>query len=205
MNPNPAELSPDSNQWRTLLETAQVANPQAHSRFAQLATLQGGAEPRPAVRTVVVRFFLNDGRLLISTDMRSEKVQELALNPNCELCWYFTETREQFRLSGRAHVVGADTARLDARLDKPMQRTWAERSAAARQSYTWPQPMNKRGDEQAFASPALSAEPTEIPAHFALLLLDVVTVDYLNIHANPHQRVLFNKLGGQWRGRAVNP
>ena len=193
--------SPTESNWRNLLSLAQANNPAPHARFAQLATLQGGAEPRPAVRTVVVRGFLDDGRMLISTDMRSEKVAELAAHSACELCWYFADTREQFRLNGRGHIVAAPTARLDARLDLPMQATWAERSNQARQSYTWPQPGRRRDADGLYAL----KEPSEIPAHFALLLIEVVTVDYLNIAASPHERTLFNKLGGQWRARAVNP
>ena len=191
----------NTQDWKTLLAQAQAANPQPHNRFAQLATLRGGAEPRPAVRTVAVRFFLEDGRLMISTDTRSEKVQELAANPVCELCWYFTETREQFRISARAHVVPAGIAQLDGRLAEVIQRTWLERSANARQSYTWPQPLRKRDEQSAYAA----SVPDEIPDNFALLLLDIVTVDYLNIAEQPHQRCVFNKLGGQWRGRVVNP
>jgi pyridoxamine 5'-phosphate oxidase len=190
-----------SSHWHTLLATAQINNPAAHNRFAQLATLQGGQEPRPAVRTVTVRFFLDDGRLLISTDMRNEKVVELAINPACELCWYFTESREQFRISGRAHVVSAADAQCDAKLEAAMQRTWNERSTAAQQSYTWPQPKRRLDDAAQFSQ----AVPTQVPANFALLLIDVVSVEYLNIASQPHQRVSFSKLGGQWMPRAINP
>ena len=193
-------LASPSN-WQHLLAFSQANNPAPHNCFAQLATLQGGQEPRPAVRTVAVRFFLDDGRLLISTDMRSEKVAELAVNSNCELCWYFTETREQFRISGRAHVVSADDARCEAKLEGAMQRTWDERSAAAQQSYTWPEPK-RRLDEAVLYE---RKQPEQIPANFALLLIDVVSVDYLNIASHPHQRVAFSKLGGQWMPRAINP
>ncbi len=187
--------------WHQLIALAQSNNPQSHNRFAQLATVQGGQEPRPAVRTVTVRFFLDDGRLLLSSDMRNEKVAELAANPACELCWYFTESREQFRISGRAHVLSAVQARKEAKLDNALQRTWAERSAASQQSYTWPQPK-RRLDEAALFE---CEPPTQAPDHFALVLIDVVSVDYLNIAAQPHQRVVFSKLGGQWMPRAINP
>jgi hypothetical protein len=133
--------------------------------------------------------------------MRNEKVAELAANPACELCWYFTETREQFRISGRAHVLSAADARLEAKLDDAMMRTWTQRSEASRQSVTWPQPK-RRLDEAAHYALETPAQP---PEHFALLLIDVVSVDYLNIACQPHQRVVFSKLGGQWMPRAVNP
>ena len=194
-------MTPDTPTWQTLLAAAQANNPQPHNRFAQLATVQGSHEPRPMVRTVAMRFFLDDARLLISTDMRSEKVGELAANPACELCWYFTESREQFRLSGRAIVIGAAQAALEAKLADAMQRTWAQRSSSARQSYTWPQPKRRLDDAVLFTRD----EPMQIPAHFALLLLEIQSVDYLNIAQNPHQRVAFSKLGGQWMPRVINP
>jgi pyridoxamine 5'-phosphate oxidase len=128
-------------------------------------------------------------------------VAELAAYPACELCWYFTESREQFRISGRAHVVSADAARCEAKLDAALQRTWNERSSAAQQSYTWPQPKRRLDDAAQF----MLEVPEHAPAHFALILMDVVSVDYLNIASQPHQRVAFSKLGGQWMPRAINP
>jgi hypothetical protein len=47
--------------------------------------------------------------------------------------------------------------------------------------------------------------PEQVPENFALLLIDVVSVEYLNIASHPHQRVAFSKLGGQWMPRAINP
>jgi PPOX class probable FMN-dependent enzyme len=187
--------------WQALLASAQSNNPDAHNRFAQLATVQLGQEPRPAVRTVAVRFFLGDGRLLISSDMRNEKMAELAANPACELCWYFTQTREQFRISGRAQVVSAVEARLEAKLEGAMQRTWDARSAAAQQSYSWPQPKRRLDETKQFEH----GVPAQPPDHFALILIEAVSVDYLTLATQPHQRVAFGKLGGQWMPRAINP
>jgi pyridoxamine 5'-phosphate oxidase len=200
-SPAPQTANPTIPPWQELLTLAQAHNPQPHNSFAQLATLQAGSEPRPAVRTVALRFFLDDGRLLLSTDVRSEKVADLSANPACELCWYFTETREQFRLAARGHVIAADEARLEAKLDAALMRTWAERSEASRQSHSWPQPKRRLEAAAQFQKET----PSQPPAHMALLLLEVVSVDYLCLTAQPHQRLLYSKLGGQWTGRAVNP
>jgi hypothetical protein len=40
---------------------------------------------------------------------RAHKVDELHRNPNVEACWYFTGSREQYRLAGTARVVDKDT------------------------------------------------------------------------------------------------
>ncbi len=187
--------------WQELLSQAQLQNPQAHNRFAQLATIQDVGSPRPAVRTVTVRFFLDDGRLLITTDSRADKVSELMANPACELCWYFTETRQQFRIQAKGHIITATQARLEGKLDAALTKSWQQRSTASQQSLTWPQPR-RRIDEPASYQ---HETPNEVPNNFALLLLEVITVDYLNVAAQPHQRVLYSKLGGQWLARAVNP
>lgn len=198
------ELQPHTNPWRILLASAQAANAVSHMPFAQLATVAAGTqghETRPNVRTVATRFFLDDGRLLISTDARNDKAQDLAEHPLCELCWYFTATREQFRLSARAQLITAPQARLEAKLDAVLMQTWQQRSDTSRHSFSWPQPKRKRADTSAFELPT----PLDPPDHFALLLLDIYAVDYLSLAQAPHTRRVFSKLGGQWLAREVNP
>ena len=77
-------------------------------RFVQLATI--GLDGRPAVRTVVFRGFLDESRdLTFTTDARSAKRVEVETCADVVLCWYFAETREQFRLSGVVRLVDAST------------------------------------------------------------------------------------------------
>ena len=40
---------------------------------------------------------------------RSHKIEELAREPHAEVCWYFTGTREQYRLAGKVLVVDKDS------------------------------------------------------------------------------------------------
>eukprot|EP00955_Chlamydomonas_euryale_P030271 319010-Chlamydomonas_euryale.AAC.5 len=35
------------------------------------------------------------------------QLKEVATNPAAELCWYFPESREQYRISGDLHIVTA--------------------------------------------------------------------------------------------------
>ena len=70
----------------------------AHHRYFQMATVT--AEGHPKNRTVVFRgFCADDTSLLVITDRRSEKIVELEQNAAVEVAWYFTRTREQFRIS----------------------------------------------------------------------------------------------------------
>ncbi len=51
---------------------------------------------------------------------RAHKIEELQQNPHVEACWYFTGSREQFRLTGTALVVDKDTE--DGELQKVSRR-----------------------------------------------------------------------------------
>lgn len=39
------------------------------------------------------------------TDRRSHKVEEVAANPAAEVCWYFPNSREQYRMAGMLKIV----------------------------------------------------------------------------------------------------
>lgn len=52
--------------------------------------------------------FLDDGnQVTFCTDSRSEKIPQMNANPCGHVCWYFTNTREQFRLDGKLQLVDA--------------------------------------------------------------------------------------------------
>ena len=95
--------------WRHLLE--QAIEQHAHlpqARFVQLATIR--RDGRPANRTLAFRGWLEPEEcLLFTTDLRSAKVRQLGAWTWAEACWYFTETREQFRLLGQISVETAAT------------------------------------------------------------------------------------------------
>lgn len=60
---------------------------------------------------------MNDtDKLTFCTDMRSRKVEEIGHNARTQICWYFTDSREQFRMDGDLQVVGADCS--DAELNQ---------------------------------------------------------------------------------------
>ena len=43
-----------------------------------------------------------------SWDGRTKKMDDFKKQPWAEICWYFTETREQYRLSGKISVIDAN-------------------------------------------------------------------------------------------------
>ena len=116
--------------WQSALKEALRKNKRdAHNRYLQLATVR--EDGSPANRTVVFRGFTeNSSQLCMVTDLRSEKLAEIALQPMGEACWYFTNTREQFRLRGELTADGAS--------DSVQRRaTWGNLSDAAKAQFFW--------------------------------------------------------------------
>ncbi|MEL6604688.1 MAG: Npun_F5749 family FMN-dependent PPOX-type flavoprotein [Cyanobacteria bacterium J06614_10] len=198
----PTELAP----WRSPLARALHRNrAQPFCRFLQLATLR--PDGTPANRTVVFRGFAeNSNRLMFISDRRSEKISQIEQNPNAEVCWYFTKTREQFRLSGQLQVITSDSP--DPANQQLRDRLWQNISDNARLQFAWPHPKAAREQDSAAFSPNPpdSAAPIE---NFCALLLSAHTVDYLSLKGNPQDRVLYQKKpkdsSAAWTMAEVNP
>lgn len=91
--------------WAALLRSAMEAHKHIRtSSFIQLATVCDKGLPH--VRTVVFReFYPETDNIVIVTTSRTQKMKELAHQPHAEIHWYFTESREQFRLLGTVSEV----------------------------------------------------------------------------------------------------
>lgn len=188
--------------WRSPLARALHRNrSQPYSRYLQLATVQPNGYP--ANRTVVFRGFLGEtNQLQFVTDARSEKSGQIQHHAQAEACWYFTETREQFRIAGSLILVGSD--REDTALQQARQAAWQALSDAARGQFAWPTPKAPRSDQEAFAPQALN--PQEPLLHFCLLLLEPEQVDHLELRGEPQNRWLYQRDPQQgWSTQAVNP
>jgi PPOX class probable FMN-dependent enzyme len=187
--------------WRSPLAIALERNPHSTARYVQLATV--GANNRPANRTVVFRGFLLDSdQLKFVIDARSQKVVQIKQQPWAEACWYFPETREQFRFSGSLTLVQADYPDLS--LQQARQTTWQRLSNATRIQYTWPNPGEARSDAAAFGQ--LAPDPVEPLPHFCLLLLEPVQVEHLELRGEPQNRWIYYRDRHKfWSTQAINP
>lgn len=186
--------------WRSPLARALHRNrSRPYSRYFQLATVTPGG--RPANRTVVFRGWLPDSNTLtLITDQRSAKVADIAAHPWAEACWYFTDTREQFRLAGSIQVV---TAKANPTLLQARQNAWEALSDNARQQFYWPHPAQPRTAEADFSPKEIQATP---PAEFCLVLLEPDQVDHLELRGEPQNRTLYaQQPNGTWQVKAVNP
>jgi pyridoxamine 5'-phosphate oxidase len=189
--------------WRSLLASAIHRNrSKPHSRYFQLATVNPAGYP--ANRTVVFRGFLDDqqNQLKMITDARSAKIQDLEHQPLAEICWYFTKTREQFRISGKLQLVTVEETNLD--LQQARKFTWQNLSDSGRSQFSWPdtaQPITKQS--------VFAVEPKDIDAphnNFCLLLLTRQRIDHLQLKTDPHQRCLYSLQADlTWINQAVNP
>jgi PPOX class probable FMN-dependent enzyme len=189
--------------WRSLLARALHKNRKLpHARYFQLATIR--TDGRPANRTVVFRGFLDDtNQLKIITDSRSQKVDQIEDKPWGEACWYFPESREQFRLAGQLTLVRADHP--DQSLRAARKTTWQELSDPARLQFAWPHPGEARTDNNGAFSPP-SPDPEQPIPNFCLLLLEPMEVDHLELRGDPQNRWLYYRNSSQeWSKQAVNP
>ncbi|WP_445629777.1 Npun_F5749 family FMN-dependent PPOX-type flavoprotein [Nostoc sp. DSM 114167] len=189
--------------WRGAIAHALHRNRSlVYARYLQLATLQ--ANGRPTNRTLVFRGFLEDtNQLKFITDNRSAKTDRIQQQPWAEICWYFPNTREQFRITGCLTLVSGDDP--DRHLQSARIAMWQELSDAARLQFAWPHPGKPRNQEAgAFEPPA--PDPVEPMANFCLLLLDPVQVDHLELRGEPQNRWLYHRDDQQeWSSQAINP
>ena len=188
--------------WRSPLARALHLNCSlAYARYLQLATVR--ADGRPANRTRVFRGFQADSdRLKFVTDSRSQKPEQIEHQPWAEACWYFPETREQFRLHGYLTLVKADNP--DAVLQQARQTAWQETSDATRLQFTWPDPGKPKADAAFEQAPPNAIEPL---ANFCLLLLNPVIVDRLELRGEPQNRTIYewDEIQQTWTVQMVNP
>ncbi len=190
--------------WRSPLAKALHLNRSlAFSRYFQLATIT--SEGKPANRTVVFRGFLQDtNQIQIITDSRSEKITQIEGQSWGEICWYFTKTREQFRILGNLNIIAAncqDEALKTARIN-----VWKNLSDSGRIQFAWPDPKQQRSeDNQAFEG--LEVSEKQPVANFCLLLFNPEKVDRLELRGNPQSRWLYNldRDLETWSTEWVNP
>ncbi|XP_015888708.2 pyridoxine/pyridoxamine 5'-phosphate oxidase 2-like [Ziziphus jujuba] len=190
--------------WKQLLVDALESNAHfKHSSFFQLATV--GYNGRPSNRTVVFRGFEEDcDKIQINTDCRSRKIEELKHCPFAEICWYFTDSWEQFRINGTIETI--DGSNPDPRKLQQREKCWFASSLNSRLQYLGPNPGLPRLNEEPPKEVILDRSIGPVGA-FCVLVLDPEQVDYLNLKSN--QRLVFTSthVNGVkcWTSEEINP
>lgn len=190
-------MNPERLQTLAALETAiwgeltDAARTKGHGwRQGVLATV--GEEDGTVLadaRTVVIRDVDAATRmLLIYTDARSPKVQQIQAHPQGQLVLWSAPLSWQLRLtvSLRVETVGL---RVSSR--------WAQvKLTHAAQDYMTPWPPGSQ-----LESPTAEAPQPERTSrdHFAVIAAEVTALDWLELHAEGHRRARFSDAsGGVW-------
>ncbi|TAD76936.1 MAG: pyridoxamine 5'-phosphate oxidase [Oscillatoriales cyanobacterium] len=188
--------------WRSPLARALHRNRSLiYARYLQLATVR--SDGSPAIRTVVFRGFRDrTNQLCIITDRRSEKIPQLQAHPRAEACWYFPNSREQFRIAGSITLATAESG--DAADQAERSRLWQNLSDPARLQWAWPEPgATRSNDPTAFTPPP--PDPIAPPASFVVLWLNPDWVDWLELRGNPQTRTRFDRTAADWQTLDLNP
>ena len=156
--------------FATLLQKSLANNPGLENKFISLAAVS--LNPlRPSVRTVVFRGFYKESQLIIYTDAHSTKVKELEKNGNVEICWYFRDTREQYRIKGIAKFLDDQDYK---------QQCWSTMSPSAKELYL--QVLETGGNQQSQKTLMLDASTEEMARNrFVILAIDPNQVEYLDL------------------------
>ena len=216
---SPSASSPSSALFQSLHASRSLNKGLEQARYAALSTVT--EDGLPACRTVVIRDIHEDRAIVTTTDLRSKKITHLThhsslLSPTSaselasvtassspfattSLCWWFPQTKEQYRLRSRTVVVTSQTSLPSLSLLR--QRTWQTMSPPARSQFDAAPPGTVRqrtaqGDLDRYEAQHPSEEV--VSDNFALLLLYPVQVDYLYLPkaiVSPHP-VAIEREGG---------
>jgi hypothetical protein len=169
----------EASLWRELQQAAQ--QPGHEWRTMALATVQGD---EAQARTIVLREVDAQARQLIFyADARSAKVLQMKARPvGTMLCWS-SRISWQLRLRVRLSVQTSGLA---------VSSRWAKlKLTPAAQDYLSPLPPGSPVAER-FAPERASR------SHFAVVTAGVLSVDWLELHADGHRRASFGPDGAQW-------
>ena len=183
--------------WATRLQKSlQISKDMPESRFLQVATIDESGVPQN--RTLVFRSLNADSSILsVISDLRTPKIAELTGDPRASICWYFTRSREQFRLACASVVLVHGVNGVD------LTSQWRALSAQGKKQFLWGTPKTLRDDE----GPLHASTPVESapPSHFCQIDFHVSEVDYLNLKANPQYRELHHLDGNEWSSVSIIP
>jgi PPOX class probable FMN-dependent enzyme len=211
--------------WRQrLAQSLHINRSHVHAKYYQVATIC--ANGRPKNRTMVFRGFLSGTQSLLSvTDLRSEKVLEWQAQSkaNFEICWYFSDSREQFRLAGEVALISVSLdlkhssyVLREQNKQSLLKQQWSNLSTNARKPFfaSSPKapfdeelmtPTQQYGiDKKSISRSDVTDTKLDISKHFCVVVFIPKSVDYLDLKSKPQQRCLYDIQDG-WKEKSVNP
>ncbi len=158
-------------------------------RHGYLATTQ--VDHIPAQRTIIIRRILPGNEILIFTDYRSPKVQEIKQQPQVGLLFYDPNKKLQIRLQATAKIHHQDALCL---------REWSKLSDHRKTDYQTTLPPGADLLEEDLVS---SHDPTLGSNFFSIISLTPLNIDVLELRPNGHQRIVGKYENREWTGRRV--
>ncbi len=172
------------------LERATV-EPKHPFRFCCLATTE--VDNVPAQRTVVLRNVLPKKEMIIYTDYRSPKLQEIKLQKQVSLLFYDAEKQLQVRFQAIATIHHQDTICLV---------EWKKLSDHNKKDYQTELPP---GSDILNQGEDLSYNSSLGSNFFSILSLKPIKIDMLQLNRMGHKRLIGQIENGEWIGRRVIP
>jgi len=165
-----------------------------------------GSDGAPVARSVVLRRVIDEAcEIVCHTDVRSDKVAEIARDPRVAWHFYAPELKLQVRVSAVAAIHT-----FDSRADEG----WARSPLSSRRCYLAPRAPGSACDAPSPNLPAgiLDRRPTEEEsapgrANFAVVVTRATAIDWLFLASEGHQRARFtHKVDGSgWDGSWIEP
>ena len=157
-------------------------------RFVVLSTVGQG----PSSRYVVLRQVTDDFRLLIYTDFRSEKIEQLQQNNTLQLLFYHPQKRAQVVLSGQCIIHHQNEL---------TQSYWPRIQGSAIHSYTT---QEAPGTVIEHPEEGFDWETPPSDRHFAVIEIDPLEIHLLQLNGVNHLRARFEKQD-DWKGTWLVP
>ena len=174
-------------EWRLAIKSSKNKEGKSFSkRWIQIATTSEDNLPR--LRTVVFRGWSDAHSMLIYTDRRSEKINDINNNKNVELLWLFPKSKSQYRLKGEADEIKENT------------KFWDNLSENSKATWYWPNPGGKLSQKSDYDTP----KKLERPKTFTVLEVKINYVELLKLEKPIHKRYSWSK-DKEWRRIELNP
>ena len=169
------------HEWRSLVL---VTNGLVKNRLATNSLVVNGQDDWPDARTVILRKVdVATKELVFYTDSRSPKVMQLYANPNAMLVCWSRRLNWQLRIKATI-IVKTDGDLVKSTWDKVKQSP----SASDYLSLQAPGKMLNNLDN-------LPDQSHQTKAHFALLIAQVINIDWLALDRSGHRRASINADG----------
>ena len=172
--------------------------------------------------------------LLTTTDVRSPKVSHLRGHPRAEVTWWMGGSQDQFRIMGPVRIIPPPAVAVNSprsesvalsRLDeqgfdweKKRLAVFDSMSAHMKASWCCPPPGTVIASYEELKQrpqtvPKLGEAETEDDkrnqeqalSNFALLLIEAVEVDWLQLAEKPNCRTRFTRSGEEWKEELIVP